>query len=80
MDAVGQPSQRQAGEGIEQPERRPLQQPDLGVADPQVMAQRLDEQAHHLAIDKGDRIGDDEHGDRAPSPQTALLRRQPRLA
>ena len=65
---VGDPAQRNPGDGVKNRERQPHQQAHLGVTDLQVAANRLNQQVQNLSIYKGQNIGNQQNTDSQPGP------------
>ena len=72
--AVDQPPERQREQRIEQREHRAVEQPEFGIADLQVLADRGREDRQDLPVEQAHRLGGGDEEQRVP-PGTADLRR-----
>ncbi|MNF97256.1 hypothetical protein D3C84_800760 [compost metagenome] len=60
-DAVGQPAEREAEQGVEHREGQPGEQADLGIGDAKLCLHRLDEDRHQLPVDVVEHVDDGQH-------------------
>jgi hypothetical protein len=73
VEAIGGKSRRNTEDGVKTSECEALQQPDLGIAQMQIVFQRRHEERKYQAIDERERVADHQHEHRIPGRAAARI-------